>query len=501
MSAKHLVWFKKDLRIHDHKPLLEASKQGQFICAYIYEPEIIGSEEYDSSHHGFLNESLKELQESLRQRGSELYLVYGPVVESLIKIRAVFPFDILISHMETGNALTYERDKQVAKWAKAENIAWKEHSGYGVIRGLDCRDGWASEWNKKMRRKEKNPQDAFKQAHPSVKLPTHILSHKEVGIPPDTKRLRQFGGESNALKTLESFLSERGQFYRKEMSSPLTGWDACSRLSAYLSFGCISIRRVHQQTTLRQQQIRSMAPKPAGWAPSLSSFQGRLRWHCHFMQKLEDEPEIEFENMNRAFDGLREEDFNQEFFEAYCKGETGYPLVDACMRALHQGGWINFRMRGMLASFSAYHLWLHWRKPAIHLAKHFLDFEAGIHFSQIQMQSGVTGINSIRIYSPIKQVLDQDPDGEFIKRFVPELEGVPKKYIAEPHLMPSDVQHQSGCIIGKTYPKPIVEHIAAYKEARSRIYSWKNRPEVKAASKLVYEKHGSRKNNSQSKKT
>ena len=134
------------------------------------------------------------------------------------------------------------------------------------------------------------------------------------------------------------------------------------------------------------------------------------------MQKLEDEPEIEFKNMSRSYDGVRENDFNAAYFEAWCSGQTGFPMVDASMRALHQGGWIYFRMLAMLVSFASYDLWLHWRPPAVYLAKHFLDFEPGIRFSQFQIQSGTTGINTLRIFSPAKQVKDHDPEGKFIKR-------------------------------------------------------------------------------------
>ena len=177
---------------------------------------------------------------------------------------------------------------------------------------------------------------------------------------------------------------------------------------------------------------------------------------------------------------------------AWQKGETGYPLIDACMRSLHATGWINFRMRAMLASFSAYHLWLHWRRPAVFLAKHFLDFEPGIHYSQFQMQSGTTGINTVRIYSPIKQVLDQDPEGSFIKQWVPELARVPPKQIAEPHKLSSMEQNLFGVKIGRDYPEPIVDHQQAYKAARERVHAWKAQPEVAAVSKKVYAKHGSR---------
>ena len=154
---------------------------------------------------------------------------------------------------------------------------------------------------------------------------------------------------------------------------------------------------------------------------SLIAFKSRLAWHCHFIQKLYDESEIEYQNLNKAYDGLRENNFNEKYFLAWKKGNTGYPFIDACMRYLSKTGWINFRMRAMLVSFASYQLWLDWKKTSKHLAKLFTDYEPGIHYSQFQMQSGTTGINSIRIYNPIKQSHDQDVNGKFIKKWVPEL--------------------------------------------------------------------------------
>lgn len=147
----------------------------------------------------------------------------------------------------------------------------------------------------------------------------------------------------------------------------------------------------------------------------------------------------------------------------------------------------------MLTSFASYHLWLHWRRPAVFLARHFLDFEPGIHFSQFQMQSGTTGINAVRIYSPIKQVTDHDPTGKFIRAFVPELANVPDKFLAEPHKMPLSTQDQVGCIIGQHYPQPIVEHTVAYKTARDRIYALKKLDVSRQEARRVQQKHGSRK--------
>ena len=162
------------------------------------------------------------------------------------------------------------------------------------------------------------------------------------------------------------------------------------------------------------------------------------------------------------------------------------------MRCLAATGWLNFRMRAMLVSFAAYHLWLHWRPVGMHLATKFVDFEPGIHWSQTQMQSGVTGINTVRIYSPTKQLQDQDPDGVFVRRWVPELAGVPTKLLAEPFQMTRAEQDAAGCVIGGDYPAPVVEHKAAVQAAKDRVYAARRTDEAKAEAKRVYEQHGSR---------
>ena len=328
--------------------------------------------------------------------------------------------------------------------------------------------------------------------------PGVACSPADLGLPGSAKTLAQPGGEGHGRRLLASFLERRGLDYRRAMSAPLPAWRACSRLSAHLAFGCVSLRQVFQATRERQREVADLraagAPLDPRWGRSLASFQSRLRWHCHFMQKLEDEPSLEHRNLSRAYDGLRrrEEDFNEERFAAWTEGRTGYPMVDACMRALHQGGWINFRMRAMLASFAAYHLWLPWQPCAVFLARHFLDYEPGIHYAQFQMQSGTTGINSVRIYSPAKQALDQDPRGAFIRRFVPELARVPTVFLAEPHRMPASVQIEAGCRVGHDYPAPVVEHAAAYRRARERMGAIRRTEHARAEARRVYARHGSR---------
>jgi deoxyribodipyrimidine photo-lyase len=274
---------------------------------------------------------------------------------------------------------------------------------------------------------------------------------------------------------LASFLAGRGRDYRRTMSSPLTAEQGCSRLSEHLAFGTVSLRRVHQATARAISEAREASHRgdPA-LAYGLSGFAGRLRWHCHFIQKLEDEPEIEHRNFARSHDGLRPGDgthpepVQRELLQAWCAGATGFPMVDACMRQLRATGWLNFRMRAMLVSFAAYQLGLHWREPGLHLARLFLDFEPGIHWSQMQMQSGTTGINTLRIYSPAKQALDHDPQGHYRARWLPAYGTA-------------------------AYPPPIVNEREALARIKAQLYALRQRPETRDEAAQVNAKHGSRK--------
>lgn len=493
----HVVWFKRDLRIDDHRPLEMASKHASCLCLYVYEPEILTSDEFDASHLQFVNESLEELAGQLRELGGELTLRVGEMTEVLSRLNDSQRIESIWSHQETGNRITYDRDRRVSVWANERGIKWHEIPQNGVIRRLDTRDGWSNRRNEFL--KEPIASRPKRIRHPPGIESARIQQAEDLGIAPTSKTGLQRGGEAAGHRTLQSFLDERGQNYSSEMSSPVTAGESCSRLSTYLAWGCLSVKRVAYELHQRQgelRELRGMGEPIGSWLKSLRSFESRLSWHCHFMQKLEDEPSLEFENMSRVYDGLREDEFNQNRFDAWCHGRTGYPMVDACMRALHQHSWINFRMRAMLVSFASYHLWLHWRPTSLFLSKHFLDFEPGIHFSQFQMQSGTTGINTVRIYSPIKQVKDQDPSGEFIRKFVPELRGVAEEHLAEPHKMSLDQQSQSGCRIDVDYPAPIVEHSVAYKAARERIYAVRKNEAAKADAQRVVKKHGSRKRTS-----
>ena len=484
-----LVWFKRDLRTADHEPLYQASQRGSVICLYIDEPLVQEAPEFGRRDRQFLDECLLELDEKLRDLGAGLLRLAGDAREVLERLHQEHRFEAVWSHEETGNNATYQRDQDLARWFRDQGVVWNELPQHGIFRPLKKRDGWAGKWARRM----KSPIAQMpEQLYPAL-IPKR-WADPLAGAPGDS--LVQPGGESAAQRVFHSFLEHRAENYRTDMSSPRTAWNGCSRLSPYLAYGCISVKSVYQTTVQRREELKQMRSDGEfigkTWLTSLASFEKRLRWHCHFMQKFEDETVIEFQNMARVYDGMRSEEPNAERFEAWKTGRTGYPMVDACMRALVATGWINFRMRAMLVSFASYHLWLHWRPTGVFLGRQFLDFEPGIHYSQMQMQSGTTGINAVRIYSPTKQVHDQDPKGEFIKQWVPELQDVPDAYIAEPASMPEEIQSQANCKIGTDYPRPIVQHAAAVKTARERIYACRRTPEAKEQAQKIYLKHGSR---------
>ncbi|RVU84705.1 deoxyribodipyrimidine photo-lyase [Leucothrix sargassi] len=491
-----IVWYKRDLRIHDHEPLTLASQYQddgiKVLPLYIVEPDFWALPDASARHWRFIQQSLTELNQALENLGQGLIIEHDDAVSVFEKLNQQFDIQAIYSHQESGNLWTYQRDKDMIIWCFKNRIKWHESEVFGVFRRFNDRDHWAHYWEKFMARQrsvapaslEALDTQSFSFSLPKLTLP--VLEN-------DEHLQIQLGGRSQALFCYSSFLKERGRNYSFGMSSPLTAFSSCSRLSPHITFGTISLREVVQK--LRKELKEPSLDKM--WARSLRSFDSRLHWHCHFMQKLETEPLFETHNMLQIFNGLREDEFNDDYFEAWATGNTGYPLIDACMRCLRHTGWINFRMRAMLVSFSSYQLWLHWQKPAWHLAQCFTDYEPGIHYSQIQMQSGTTGINTMRIYNPVKQSQDQDPKGIFIKRWIPELSKYTDNFIHEPWTMPLKMQQEKNCIIGEDYPEPIVDHVVALREARARFADFKKlHPDFWEHARALNQKHGSRRKKS-----
>ncbi|MES2667191.1 MAG: FAD-binding domain-containing protein [Pseudomonadota bacterium] len=474
-----LVWLKRDLRLSDHPALACAAGLGAVLPVYIVEPDYWALPDTSARHWALVAEALADLRRDLAAIGLPLIVRVGEAVQVLDRLARQHHIARMVSHEETGNLWTYARDLRVGAWAKASGIRWQELPQCGVVRRLPGRDGWAG------------LRDGF-MAQPLTEVasvtavagaePGQIPTARALRLADDPCPHRQTGGRAQALATLDSFLHHRGQPYRSAMSAPLSAERACSRLSPHIAIGALSLREVVQATAARA------AERPGGqWAGALASFQARLAWRDHFVQKLEDQPSIETRCLHDTAEALRPRHGDAALLQAWAVGETGLPFLDACMRYLAATGWLNFRMRAMVMAVASYHLWLDWRQTGAVLARRFTDYEPGIHWPQVQMQSGTTGINSLRIYNPVKQGLDQDPTGAFTRRWCPELAAVPDGFLQQPWRWPG-----AQGLLGRRYPEPVVDVAVAARAARAAMSGARKAPGFAAQAAMIADRHASR---------
>ena len=476
----NLVWLKRDLRLHDNEAISSAIKSGKkFLIFYAFEKILLNDLHYNVRHWDFIKQSIVDINKELIGYESKVLSVSSDIIGLCNQIQNFYAIDTVYSHIETGILTTYVRDKEFKRYCRNNNINWKENINNGVQRGLQHREKWYEDWECYMKKKQEvfNPLEDQILKLEEIKEIEKVSHPISLETPSDTKF--QKGGRSMGIKYLTTFFNERHKDYMFHISKPELSRTSCSRLSPYLAWGNLSVREVFQEG----KKVKTNAN-----TRHIGAFLSRLRWQAHFIQKFEMEHVMENASVNKGYHKLKKS-ISKKYQVAWKTGTTGFPLVDACMRCLKETGYLNFRMRALTVSFFTHILWQPWQDATTHLSQMFLDFEPGIHFPQLQMQAGETGINNLRIYNPVKNGIEHDEDAKFIKKWVPELKKLDTIFAHEPYLMTPLEQQLYDFTLGKDYPNPIVDLKKTRKKASDILWNLKKNPEVKKESKRILLKH------------
>ena len=426
-----IVWFRRDLRIRDNEIVSDACCEKQEVLpCFIVDPWFYRQPETASCRVKFLFESLENLNANLRKLGSSLYLFEGESVAIIQQLTRS------LVRQNKQPKLHFNRDLQVDYGIHRDNeiLQFYQEQGLEVHLGrnnfLQEKEDYDNIWKEYHHYQEQ----------PLHRTPSHIDTPQlTLDVPrltleelwqkycPNQNQSSHFnGGENEALKTLDRFLDNRYRGYHWKMSRPyMTQQGATSHLSPHLDFGTISSRSVYQTTIA----IANSLPPKSKNNYSLKAFLDRIRWHDKFSQRHYYHPELAFKNRYSEFDEYysNEELTGQKlaYFQAWCEGKTGYPMVDASMRQLNTMGWMSFRMRAMCVTFLCINCGVSWHHGAGYFMSRLVDGNIAINHWQWQAQAGITNPMSktFRIYNPAKNLQDKDPDLKFVRYWIPELRG------------------------------------------------------------------------------
>lgn len=428
-----LVWFKRDLRVHDHPALGMAAGIGAVLPVFVAEPELWAQAEGSARQWEFVAESLAVLRGDLAGLGAPLVVRVGEAMQVLEGLCRRHRIGHIISHAEAGTPWSAARNRRVADWARGAGIIWTELPPPG---GSGCA----------------LPVPALR-AIAGVE-PGLIPSARALKLAADPCPHRQAGGRDRGVDLLESFLSRRGEAYHTTRSCPLMAERASSRLSPHLAWGALSAREVAEAVTARQ------AERPGGrWGGALSRFQASLAargaavvaWH----------PEAE-SGGSLAPPRDRSGPSDTARLAAWANGETGLPFLDACLRYLRATGWLPAPLRAMLVSVARWQFALAGEAAAAHLARMFIDYDPALFWPQVQA-GAMRG--APRLWNPVRQGFALDASGSFTRRWLPELVQVPDTFLHEPWRWP-EAQRR---LLGHRYPEPILDLAAAEREARAAL--------------------------------
>jgi deoxyribodipyrimidine photo-lyase len=441
-----LVWFRRDLRVHDHPALTAAHREAERVVpVFVLDPRLLGAGRFPSANRAwFLLASLRELRAALRERGGDLFVRAG-TPESVLPALAAEVGAEAVHFASDVSPFAMARDRRVE--AALGGVAVRRHPGnfvadVGVPRTTG--GGPFTVFTPFLRRWQELPRRELHRAPRSLAVPADLDPGAIPAGPAAEAAEPSAPGEAAARERLRRWLDGGIEHY-DERHDRLAG--GTSELSPYLHFGCVSAREVEQ---------RALAHRGAGAA----AFVRQLAWRDFYAHVLLHHPRNARGAHKPQFDALEWED-DPGALDAWRIGRTGFPVVDAGMRQLAHTGWMHNRARLIVASFLTKDLHVDWRAGEAHFMRHLLCGDAAQNNGNWQWITSI-GVDPApyfrRMYNPMAQQRRHDPDGAYVRRWCPELRGVPLAKLAEPWTMTAGEQAAAGCVVGRDYPEPIVDH-------------------------------------------
>jgi deoxyribodipyrimidine photo-lyase len=457
-----LLWFRRDLRLHDH-PALHAARAGagRLVCVFCFDDGLIGGRHASGPRTQFLLECLQELDAGLRARGSRLVYRRGHPADELAALAGEVGASSLHFTADVG-PFARRRQQQVKCALGQRGVEVVAHPGLFAVDSLEAirtRAGapytvftpfhrtWLAQPRRPIMGAPRSlPEPSARAAARSLPTLARLGLEQELSDPIP-------GGEPAARQALRSFLSGPVEDY-DDGRNTLTG-ESVSRLSPYLHFGALSPR-----------EIEDRLPGGAGGR----AYRRQICWRDFYAHVLGHFPANATSEFQERYRGLPWSE-SKTRFAAWCEGRTGFPTVDAGMRQLRREGWIHNRARLIVGSFLTKDLGIDWRWGERWFMRYLLDGDEASNNGNWQWIASV-GVDPAppfrRIFNPARQQERFDPGGAYVREYIPELRPVPDEYLAEPWTMPGDVQERSGCVIGRDYPEPIVDHAEARRQALDR---------------------------------
>ena len=465
-------WVRRDLRLTDNQALAAAiTHASSVVPVFVLDPALLASPYVGARRLAFLFDGLRQLDESLRARGSRLIVRRGEPLAVLSALVRASSAEVIFAE-EDHSPYARRRDQQIADQLPLRLVGGVTvHPPKAVVKPDGQPYVVFTPFSRAWLALPQPDERVLLPPPPRIHPPPDIGSEPLPEAPSADHRQTFPAGEVEAHRRLAAFTAgPQAPIYAYADQRNRMDRAGTSQLSPYLRFGMLSARQAAVATRRALETATD-----AGGRQGAAAWLNELIWREFYIAILAHFPDVRrrtFRSDLQAIPWLND----TAAFERWCDGRTGYPVVDAAMRQLAQTGWMHNRARMIVASFLVKDLLIDWRWGERWFMQHLLDGDPAANNGGWQWTAG-TGTDAapyFRIFNPVSQGIKFDPDGEYVRRWVPELKRVPAQTIHAPWEMSEAMQHAAGCVIGADYPAPLVDHqtarartLAAYAAARS----------------------------------